>query len=176
MALRARTAASLAVLVTVLASPPAVAALPRTADAKPKQPHTPRRGVRLEPRSLGAARVEAGSGQGGEGSQVERDDNAVVRWEDQNGTVHYTIPSEVPQRFRPKLRRVYTTVGTVPIDRTEAPKSAAAREAPAALPVITLPPGPAVPLATDTPRPVSSGPPQGSTTGPVQPTSGGGSR
>ncbi len=175
MALHARTAASLAVLLAVLASPLAVAARSRTVDAKPKRPHTPQHGVRPQAPSGGAARAAGGEGQAEGGSRVAWDPNTVVRWEDQDGTVHYTHGYEVPQRFRPKVRHVYTTVGTVPLDRAGTGKSAASREGPtstAALPVITLPPGPALQSAAETPQRVPSGAPDGSTTGPPQPTSG----
>jgi Ni/Co efflux regulator RcnB len=161
MALHARTAASVAVLVVVLASPLAVAARSRTVDAKPKRPHTAQHRVRPQAPSGGAARAARGEGQAKGGSQVAWDPNAVVRWEDQDGTVHYTHGYEVPQRFRPKVRHVYATVGTVPLDRAETGKSAAWLEGPpsiAALPVITLPPGPALPSAARTPQVVSQPP------------------
>lgn len=160
MALHARTAAFVAVLVAVLASPLAVAARSRTVDAKPKRPHTAQHRARPQAPSGGAARAARGEGQTGGGSQVARDPNAVLRWEDQDGTVHYTQGYEVPQRFRPKVRHVYATVGTVPLDRTETGKSAASLEGPtsiAALPVITLPPGRALPPAAGTPQRLPSG-------------------
>ncbi len=169
MALHARTAASLAVLGAVLASPLAVAEQSRTVDAKPKSAHTGQHGVRPRAPSGGAARAARG--------EAASNPNAVVRWEDQDGTVHYTRGYEVPQRFRPKARGVRTTVGTVPLDRAEKGKSAASQEgaaSTAAPPVISLPPGPALPSAADTLKRVPSGAPapDRSTTAPPQPTSG----
>ncbi len=178
MALHARTAASLVLLEAMLASPLAVAA-PRAVDGKPKKPHKAQHGVRPQAPSAGAASAAREAGQVEGGSRVAWDPNAVVRWEDQDGVVHYTHGYDVPQRFRPKGRNVYTTVGTVPLDRAETGKSPASREgaaSTAALPVITLPPGPAVPPATDTPQRVPSNAPQESTTGPPKPTSGAATR
>ena len=179
MALRRRTAASLAVLVTVLAFPLSAAARPRTADAKAKKPHSAPQGVRSQTRLDGAALAEGGAGQRDEGSQPESDANAIVRWEDGDGGVHYTRRYEVPQRAR-SLRRVYTTVGTVPLDRTEAEKPAASPEgatSTATLGVIPLPPpSTSVPPAADAPQRVPSGSPQGSTTERGPPTSGATSR
>lgn len=181
MALHARTAASLAVLGAVLASPVAVAEQSRTVDAKPKSAHTAKHGVRPRAPSGGAARAARGEAQAEEGSQAASSPNAVVRWEDQDGTVHYTRGYEVPQRFRPKARGVRTTVGTVPLDRVEKGKSAASHEgaaSTAALPVNSLPPGPALPSAADTLQRLPSGAPapDRSKPAPPQPTSGAPSR
>lgn len=178
MARHARTAASVAVLVAVLASPLAVAASSRRVGAKPKRPNTAQNRVRSQAPSGGAARNALGEGQAERGSRITWDHDAVVRWEDQDGTVHYTRGYEVPQRFRPAARRVHATVGTVPLDRAEAKKAAASLEGPTsasaipalpALPVITLPPGPSPSSAAGTQQGLSSGTSQG-TTGPRQPT------
>ena len=177
MALPPRTAAWIVVLVTALASPLSVAARSRAVGAKAKNSHAPPQTVRSQTPLGRAAPADGGAGQREEGSQGESDMNAVVRWEDRDGAVHYAHRYEVPQRSRPSLKRVYASVGIVPLDRTEEPKSPQSPErATAAFPVITLPPGPAVASAGDAPKRVPSGSPQGSTTGPSQPTSGGTSR
>ena len=179
MALPPRTAAWIVVLVTALASPLSVAARSRAVGAKAKNSHAPPQTVRSQTPLGRAAPADGGAGQREDGSQGESDMNAVVRWEDRDGAVHYAHRYEVPQRSRPSLKRVYASVGIVPLDRTEEQKSPPSPEratSTAAFPVITLPPGPAVTSATDAPKRVPSGSPQGPTTGPLQPTSGGTSR
>jgi hypothetical protein len=177
MALPPRTAAWLVVLATALAFPLPVAARSRTVGVKAKKPSPAPQTVRSQTPLRSAAPPEVGAGRA-EGSHGDSDLNAVVRWEDRDGAVHYAPGYEVPQSSRPKVRRVYTSVGVVPLDRTEAEKPPPSPEratSSAGLPVITLPPG-TVPPPADAPQRVPSGSQQGPTTGSSQPAPAGTSR
>jgi hypothetical protein len=178
MALPPRTAAWLVVLATALAFPLPVAARSRTVGAKAKKPNAAAQTVRSQRPLRRAAPAEVGAGQREEGSHGDSDLNAIVRWEDRDGAVHYAPGYAVPQSSRSKVRRVYTSVGVVPLDRTEAAKPPPSREhatSTAGFPAITLPPAP-VPPPADAPQRVPSGSPQGPTTGPSQPAPAGTSR
>jgi hypothetical protein len=171
MAFPPRTAACLVVLATAFAFPLPVAARSRTVGAKAKKPSPAPQTVRPQTTLRRGAPPEVGAGQREEGSHGDSDLNAVVRWEDRDGALHYAPGYEVPQSSRPKVRRVYTSVGVVPLDRTEAEKPPPSPEhatSTAGFPVITLPPG-TVPPPADARQRVPSGSPQGPTSGPSLP-------
>ena len=178
MALPPRTAACLVVLATALVFPLSVPARSRMAGAKGKKPNAAPQPAQSHAPIRRAAPTEGVAGQRGEGSHGDSDLNAVVRWEDRDGGVHYAPGYEVPQSSRPKVRRVYTSVGVVPRDRKEAEKPPPSPEhatSSAGFPAITLPPG-SVPPPAGAPQGLPSGSPQGPTTGSSQTPSVGTSR